>query len=442
MAPEDDSLFDLRSYSYLDQVNANLICCICQTPFVDPVVSSCGHTFCEACIYQAITTTPTCPIDRLPLPLTSLQPAVKIIANMVNELIVYCPRADVGCPFTGQRQFMEHHLREECLHVVSPCRLEECKELVLKKDLTEHVENCRFRVVECSMCKSKMRWRDLEAHHRTCPAETVNCPHCSTPRTRSAHDAHLLECSEVPVPCPHGTFGCPWTGPRKDLPMIHIPTCPYEALKGFFALHRRQTDHLEYELRQLRDSQQDLADDVSDLRDRLGEVTDGLSEMFPSYFAPTHHAPPLSVVHRDSSDPSDPSYLPLSAAPTLSLPLSPHELLLSDNERIRNEVETLTASLASLEVKQNVAIMTETLRMQEEMQSLRALCHGLRMQMHYLLMERRQGPATSAGGGPTGPAGTVAGSAAAGASKTTGGSGMGIGSGAGGGPGPSGSGGR
>lgn len=81
---------------------------------------------------------------------------------MVNELIVYCPRADVGCPFTGQRQFMEHHLREECLHVVSPCRLEECKELVLKKDLTEHVENCRFRVVECSMCKSKMRWRDLE----------------------------------------------------------------------------------------------------------------------------------------------------------------------------------------------------------------------------------------------------------------------------------------
>lgn len=142
-------------------------------------------------------------------------------------------------------------------------------------------------------------------------------------------------------------------------------------------------------------------------------------------------------MHRDPSDSSDPSSLPISAAP-LPPPLSPHELLLSDNERIRNEVETLTASLASLEVKQNVAIMTETLRIQEEMQSLRALCHGLRMQMHYLLMERRQGPAASAGGGPAGPAGTVAGSAVTGASKTAGGSGMGIGSGAG----ASGSGGR
>ena len=36
-----------------------------------------------------------------------------------------------------------------------------------------------------------------------------------------------------------------------------------------------------------------------------------------------------------------------------------------------------------------MALMTETFRLQEELQSLRAICHGLRMQMHYLMMERK-----------------------------------------------------
>jgi hypothetical protein len=57
---------------------------------------------------------------------------------------------------------------------------------------------------------------------------------------------------------------------------------------------------------------------------------------------------------------------------------------------MRSEIETLTAGLASLELKQNMAIMTESMRMQEEIQSLRAVCHGIRMQMHYLLLEQQQ----------------------------------------------------
>lgn len=78
-----------------------------------------------------------------------------------------------------------------------------------------------------------------------------------------------------------------------------------------------------------------------------------------------------------------------------------HELLISENERIRSEIETLTQGLASLELKQNMAIMTESMRMQEEVQSLRAVCHGLRMQMHYLLLEQQN--SRHPHGGPGGP---------------------------------------
>lgn len=45
-----------------------------------------------------------------------------------------------------------------------------------------------------------------------------------------------------------------------------------------------------------------------------------------------------------------------------------------------------------------MTLMTETFRLQEEMQSLRTICHGMRMQMHYLMMDRRDAAATATSG--------------------------------------------
>src|SRR5690606_3379194 len=98
------------------------------------------------------------------------------------------------------------------------------------------------------------------------------------------------------------------------------------------------------------------------------------------------------------------------------IPPDTREMLISENERIRSEMETLTEALQSLELKQNMALMTESIRAQEEIQSLRAVCHGLRMQMHYLLLDRQnmqnmqsmqnmQPP--NAGGGGTGAVGSA-----------------------------------
>lgn len=75
---------------------------------------------------------------------------------MVNELKVYCPRHEQGCPYIGQRQFILSHLTNECEYTLAPCELEECKELLLKKDLQKHAEICKYRIVECNMCKKKL----------------------------------------------------------------------------------------------------------------------------------------------------------------------------------------------------------------------------------------------------------------------------------------------
>lgn len=122
-----------------------------------------SHTFCQSCIYQAVDSSPHCPIDRSPLTLTELEPAVKIINNMVNELLIHCPRADRGCDFTGQRQYMEHHhMENDCQYAYEPCQLQECQELVLKKDLHSHISTCKHRETECKMCKKKMPAFELE----------------------------------------------------------------------------------------------------------------------------------------------------------------------------------------------------------------------------------------------------------------------------------------
>ncbi|KAF7728920.1 hypothetical protein EC973_005315 [Apophysomyces ossiformis] len=358
MSTEED--FDLRSLNYVDIINANLICCICQTPFIDPVVSPCGHTFCETCIYQAVEAAGLCPIDRSSLAMSDLQPAVKIIVNMVNELTVQCPRNEYGCNHTGQRQFIENHVKQDCQYTFTPCQMNECKELILKKDLINHISSCIYRSTECTMCKKKMRALELEDHHKLCPAEMIRCPHCNTSRSRSQHTAHLLSCPFHPVACAHDEFGCEWKGPRKELP-AHLEKCSYEGIKHYLYLQRQQEKSLREEIQRLRNENNGLRQHQEEVRQQVQSLFNQLNTMFPLHFP-----------HDDFSE----------------NPI-PQEPLQLETQQLKEEIDTLSANLASLELKQNVALMTETFRLQEEMQSLRAVCHGMRMQLHYVMMDRR-----------------------------------------------------
>lgn len=217
-----------------------------------------------------------------------------------------------------------------------------------------------------------------------CPAEIVRCPHCDTENIRSEHLQHLEQCPENPIPCSLSSFGCKWVGARKNMATIHLKECPYEAIKDYLFQQQRREDALHEELRHSRRGYDSLSSQLEDLTGEISHLHESLSAMFPNYFVPRRRS-----AYNDDEPITDIN----------DVVLSPQEIIMSDNERLKNEVETITANMASLELKQNVALMTETLRMQEEMQSLRALCHGLRMQMHFVLMERRGtlgGPSTSA----------------------------------------------
>jgi hypothetical protein len=144
-------------------MNASFFCIINADSFYYFYKKKKRHTFCKDCIHQALENSSVCPIDRSTLSANEFQTAVKIIHNMVNELLVYCPRQ--GCPFTGQRQYIESHVANDCEYTIAPCELDECKELLLKKDLNTHAETCKYRTAECNMCKKKLRIFELEVRN-------------------------------------------------------------------------------------------------------------------------------------------------------------------------------------------------------------------------------------------------------------------------------------
>lgn len=160
--------------------------------------------------------------------------------------------------------------------------------------------------------------------------------------------------------CSHEEFGCPWKGNRESFDQ-HKKDCPYEGIKGFLTYHQQQNKLMKEEFQSIRKEHESLKRNQQDLRQQVENMNNQLGILFPAHF---------------NLDPD----LPLDAQ---------QEAVLSETQRLQSDLDTLSANMANLELKQNMALMTETFRLQEELQSIRAVCHGMRMQMHYLLMERR-----------------------------------------------------
>ncbi|ODQ64607.1 hypothetical protein NADFUDRAFT_52240 [Nadsonia fulvescens var. elongata DSM 6958] len=127
-----DSLNRLVDYSSLDYIDVpgHLLCPICQYPFVNPYTTKCGHTFCKECLIQALepnvdlSVECRCPIDRRPLNrdyVEDIFPAPKIISNMVNDLVAYCPNKSRGCQFQDQRWLLQRHIKDVCDYALISC---------------------------------------------------------------------------------------------------------------------------------------------------------------------------------------------------------------------------------------------------------------------------------------------------------------------------------
>lgn len=215
-----------------------------------------------------------------------------------------------------------------------------------------------------------------------CSKISSACKHCLVEFPNSDLSSHMLECPAEIIDCPASHFGCSFTSTRAELDP-HTNTCHFIALTPVLQLHTERIDALELENRAI--------------RQRLELLT------------PPR---PLPTSSNQTAPPSDAERPPRDITSEMQ-DYTYH--IYSEYEQLRADVERINAQIREYDIRQDVARINEGLRYNEEMTGMRAAINGLRMQLHWLLSSRRDGPVVGAVGPTGGATRSVAGSSAGGA---------------------------
>ncbi|CAG1965269.1 unnamed protein product [Fusarium graminearum] len=105
------SLVQFQDLEYCSHVINELICSICLSPMLTPLLTTCGHTFCSECLRRHFTVTNQCPLDRRSIrPRKARRP--QSMVDALDRLTVMCPNANQGCSSSINRdQVVTHILR-------------------------------------------------------------------------------------------------------------------------------------------------------------------------------------------------------------------------------------------------------------------------------------------------------------------------------------------
>ncbi|XP_020613316.1 TNF receptor-associated factor 5-like [Orbicella faveolata] len=138
----------------------------------------------------------------------------KFARREILSLPVQCTNQSDGCNWTGELGHLEDH-EAQCPYTKVQCMYPSCGVLVLRGDLSRHLEAaCMFRQQQCQYCKFVTTADQLKEHEENdCEEYPVDCPKCSTvnlPRKQlSSHlDAVNGDCEAVEVLCAFESIGC------------------------------------------------------------------------------------------------------------------------------------------------------------------------------------------------------------------------------------------
>uniref|UniRef100_A0A803T3S5 TNF receptor associated factor 7 n=1 Tax=Anolis carolinensis TaxID=28377 RepID=A0A803T3S5_ANOCA len=225
---------------FAEQPSVKLCCQLCCSVFKDPVITTCGHTFCRRCAL----TSEKCPVDNAKLTVVVNNIAV---AEQIGELFIHCK---YGCRpvASGKPPVFE----------VDPHGCPFTIKLSVRKD---HEGSCDYRPVRCP--------------------NNPNCP----PLLKMNLEAHLKECEHIK--CPHSKYGCTFIG-NQDTYETHLETCKFEGLKEFL----QQTDDRFHEM-QVAMAQKDQ--EIAFLRSMLGKLSEKIDQLEKNLDVPSFLLSPFAA---------------------------------------------------------------------------------------------------------------------------------------------------
>ncbi|KAF8160766.1 hypothetical protein B0H34DRAFT_351180 [Crassisporium funariophilum] len=258
----------------------------------------------------------------------------------------------------------------------------------------------------------------------------VECPHrgegCGYTGERQVmpvqeEEEEVEEVKEEIHTCPHASVGCPYEGSLT--PAAHLASCPYESLKGFFAINNAKVSLLTEQNMILRHRVDSLESTVHTLRREMGATRhvlgpwfraayqggvgyggvtsselpvglqpasasssgEGEMDAFAPYFPPEES---VAMARRHRAASIDAGY---GRTVGVVAPLDLGTSLEGTLSGLRESMVGLAAGVDSVGRRSEIGLTNETLRLGEEMMSVRAQMHGLRMQVHGMMMDRNAG---------------------------------------------------
>lgn len=152
----------------------SFICVICLNLVLNPVFceeSDC--VYCKNCIEAWSKKDANCPNCRKEFkPNTKVS---RILKNMLLKIKLKC--LYTGCKEITEYEKYEYHLNK-CDFAMYKCMVKGCDYKSPKKEILDHLQNCKFFEINCEFCSKKTFKSSLKEHYLICPKFNKFCPVC------------------------------------------------------------------------------------------------------------------------------------------------------------------------------------------------------------------------------------------------------------------------
>ena len=216
---------------FADPLDKSFECPVCWNALRSPVqVTPCGHRVCQSCLEPIMRNrNPKCPMDNLPLNGEKVFPDNGCLRQILS-LMILCKRNSEGCEWSGPLSEEEDH-ENECGYVDIECP-NSCGEMIKKREVESHNNECIFREEPCEYCHIGVTASQRNLHLETCPKLPVDCPWNCGARNMSREMLvlhKLRECSLSVLECKYSDAGCKFTAKRDEMDQ-HMETATKEHL--------------------------------------------------------------------------------------------------------------------------------------------------------------------------------------------------------------------